>query len=121
MQVSGTKMLYLIEILHQTTTLKVLQVLRALLYLIEILHQTTTWFLSELGDECCILLKFYIKPQHMEEEMVKRFGCILLKFYIKPQLYCGSRKIECSCILLKFYIKPQHMHKDPEYIKVVSY
>ena len=57
----------------------------------------------------------------MEEEMVKRFGCILLKFYIKPQLYCGSRKIECSCILLKFYIKPQHMHKDPEYIKVVSY
>ena len=34
------------------------------LYLIEILHQTTTrrYVLGLLG--CCILLKFYIKPQH---------------------------------------------------------
>ena len=34
--------LYLIEILHQTTTPVVLLLVLALLYLIEILHQTTT-------------------------------------------------------------------------------
>ena len=33
------------------------------LYLIEILHQTTTGFQSVPRHRCCILLKFYIKPQ----------------------------------------------------------
>ena len=56
-------MLYLIEILHQTTTLIVIRLARIVLYLIEILHQTTTngeftWSISS-----CILSKFYIKPQ----------------------------------------------------------
>ena len=34
--------LYLIEILHQTTTIPDIEILFAKLYLIEILHQTTT-------------------------------------------------------------------------------
>ena len=120
------------------------------LYLIEILHQTTTSTLfSDLG-ECCILLKFYIKPQpvlykyhplyvvsywnstsnHNLFRSAFRFalGCILLKFYIKPQPSRGCRPTACvvsywnstsnhnmaslflvlaCCILLKFYIKPQ--------------
>ena len=33
------------------------------LYLIEILHQTTTFDGLEVGQERCILSKFYIKPQ----------------------------------------------------------
>ena len=33
------------------------------LYLIEILHQTTTYFESQFYPSCCILSKFYIKPQ----------------------------------------------------------
>ena len=37
-----TAELYLIEILHQTTTLADIYVCPDLLYLIEILHQTTT-------------------------------------------------------------------------------
>ena len=58
------EMLYLIEILHQTTT-----ALRTLdngptLYLIEILHQTTTEKTDNIFGESCILSKFYIKPQH---------------------------------------------------------
>ena len=58
--------LYLIEILHQTTTVTAAAQLLAQLYLIEILHQTTT-----NGDYydlslCCILSKFYIKPQHRQ-------------------------------------------------------
>ena len=55
--------LYLIEILHQTTTVNMLRIGSRQLYLIEILHQTTTplWHLRRL--RCCILSKFYIKPQ----------------------------------------------------------
>ena len=34
-----------------------------MLYLIEILHQTTTWSAAFEFLLCCILLKFYIKPQ----------------------------------------------------------
>ena len=34
----------------------------------------------------CILLKFYIKPQHNVEFIEQEESCILLKFYIKPQL-----------------------------------
>ena len=55
--------LYLIEILHQTTTVTAAAQLLAQLYLIEILHQTTTSTGSKPVISCCILSKFYIKPQ----------------------------------------------------------
>ena len=77
------------------------------LYLIEILHQTTTRTAAALISIGCILSKFYIKPQQMLEEFGNGNGCILSKFYIKPQLlayYLGSH---FGCILSKFYIKPQ--------------
>ena len=56
-------MLYLIEILHQTTTASIDGVRANWLYLIEILHQTTTIPKQEMNLDCCILSKFYIKPQ----------------------------------------------------------
>ena len=77
--------LYLIEILHQTTT-EVWEIRRRLeLYLIEILHQTTTLTYCYSLSSSCILLKFYIKPQLMKFSKISENGCILLKFYIKPQ------------------------------------
>ncbi len=57
------RQLYLIEILHQTTTPAASGRRFAKLYLIEILHQTTTSEPSQRGSNRCILLKFYIKPQ----------------------------------------------------------
>ena len=57
------KPLYLIEILHQTTTIQVSMVLLVPLYLIEILHQTTTQSTVDRNAAGCILSKFYIKPQ----------------------------------------------------------
>ena len=77
------------------------------LYLIEILHQTTTacWVLISYAR--CILLKFYIKPQHAVERVDRVRRCILLKFYIKPQPQAEKSNLSSSCILLKFYIKPQ--------------
>ena len=59
--------LYLIEILHQTTTLILELQLLPLLYLIEILHQTTTERKTSIASGSCILLKFYIKPQLNDE------------------------------------------------------
>ena len=99
--------LYLIEILHQTTTGRGPRRGVRQLYLIEILHQTTTMLVASGSILSCILLKFYIKPQRHRRYRICSVGCILLKFYIKPQrcwcLYYSWR----SCILLKFYIKPQ--------------
>ena len=56
--------LYLIEILHQTTTRRSGFFAPRALYLIEILHQTTTATTRRETFSGCILSKFYIKPQH---------------------------------------------------------
>ena len=77
--------LYLIEILHQTTTCPVVTLRVEMLYLIEILHQTTTTALPSTANISCILSKFYIKPQLVAYEFYDVVGCILSKFYIKPQ------------------------------------
>ena len=79
------RQLYLIEILHQTTTFGRLRYISRPLYLIEILHQTTTDRYSRLLPIGCILSKFYIKPQQDKGVSFPSTGCILSKFYIKPQ------------------------------------
>ncbi len=77
------------------------------LYLIEILHQTTTHCKCIQFTLCCILSKFYIKPQLSLVRIFPVFGCILSKFYIKPQHEPLASHIPRCCILSKFYIKPQ--------------
>ena len=99
--------LYLIEILHQTTTFCAQLLFREKLYLIEILHQTTTRRRLLRWLWCCILSKFYIKPQLLAFWKKNINSCILSKFYIKPQLRLERELARCSCILSKFYIKPQ--------------
>ena len=91
------------------------------LYLIEILHQTTTHCKCIQFTLCCILSKFYIKPQH--EPLASHIPrcCILSKFYIKPQLGPQCHYRQFGCILSKFYIKPQHRRTRFGYIRVVSY
>ena len=104
---SSLVVLYLIEILHQTTTTRATCQIGKMLYLIEILHQTTTSPFDPKGFKGCILSKFYIKPQLFRRDELDRLRCILSKFYIKPQ----PQKLPCRpaicCILSKFYIKPQ--------------
>ena len=77
--------LYLIEILHQTTTQPRCEDRHQELYLIEILHQTSTELSKFQCLSSCILSKFYIKPQHYPMLFVDMSRCILSKFYIKPQ------------------------------------
>ena len=114
-------MLYLIEILHQTTTPFEGFCPLSELYLIEILHQTTTSGLTRQIKRCCILSKFYIKPQLQMYTIYFTFRCILSKFYIKPQLVLEALLLPPCCILSKFYIKPQRVHTSFENGLVVSY
>ena len=120
--------LYLIEILHQTTTPWGLFLLLLGLYLIEILHQTTTSLWLTRWLLCCILSKFYIKPQQCSASMAfsavvsyrnstsnhNLFGTNVLynELYLIEILHQTTtlrvllRRPRC-CILSKFYIKPQ--------------
>ena len=120
--------MYLIKILHQTTTRFALNIFSFPLYLIEILHQTTTSSRARARLLCCILLKFYIKPQQPFTR--SRYSKLYLIEILHQTTTCGKCEdclrrlylIEilhqtttpalasmplCRCILLKFYIKPQ--------------
>ena len=91
------------------------------MYLIEILHQTTTKTFATRLSNRCILSKFYIKPQLLLTPVKFRGRCILSKFYIKPQpspLF--GWRVSC-CILSKFYIKPQRFRRCENCFSVVSY
>ena len=89
---------------HNPTSLRRLT---TLLYLIEILHQTTTPALLLAALVGCILSKFYIKPQLLRPHLHFVLCCILSKFYIKPQHMPFPGFRGGCCILSKFYIKPQ--------------
>ena len=91
------------------------------LYLIEILHQTTTERADRSLPLRCILSKFYIKPQLYAQEQENTNGCILSKFYIKPQPREVASLHEARCILSKFYIKPQPATNNVSFRRVVSY
>ena len=91
------------------------------LYLIEILHQTTTVKIILIPTRRCILSKFYIKPQPERAAMIDETSCILSKFYIKPQLAANASMYTYCCILSKFYIKPQHLNWNSVVDVVVSY
>ena len=80
-------MLYLIEILHQTTTFRCRRHYRPLLYLIEILHQTTTVIEVPCGYCQLYLIEILHQTTTPEVVIVLPSGCILSKFYIKPQLF----------------------------------
>ena len=77
--------LYLIEILHQTTTLKRYWMCSRKLYLIEILHQTTTSPLAVLPAVPLYLIEILHQTTTPARLALSPLGCILSKFYIKPQ------------------------------------
>ena len=113
--------LYLIEILHQTTThCKCIQFTLCCIlskFYIKPQHEP----LASHIPRCCILSKFYIKPQPSEHQPESFNGCILSKFYIKPQHKTKKAVTVDGCILSKFYIKPQHSPILPARLSVVSY
>ena len=118
---SGASGLYLIEILHQTTTIQKLLRKQARLYLIEILHQTTTRQPSTTRSPKLYLIEILHQTTTVSQTWTVSLSCILLKFYIKPQLNEQPPFLPWSCILLKFYIKPQPCFAQSCRTCVVSY
>ena len=81
--------LYLIEILHQTTTIPPYPVERRMLYLIEILHQTTTTYVVTILGNKLYLIEILHQTTTQALALTPLCRCILSKFYIKPQLIVG--------------------------------
>ena len=134
------------------------------LYLIEILHQTTTPTRARAYLLCCILSKFYIKPQRNVQQARRLFvvsyrnstsnhnngpsflfRCIVVSYrnstsnHNLGQLFGGMNALylieilhqtttlrfreayQLCCILSKFYIKPQLRRGIFTAFRVVSY
>ena len=99
--------LYLIEILHQTTTGSRTIFTCRRLYLIEILHQTTTRGDDKAHQYRCILSKFYIKPQQLRKTHGEFFVVSYRNSTSNHNVVAAESDVERGCILSKFYIKPQ--------------
>ena len=87
--------LYLIEILHQTTTPEVVIILPSGLYLIEILHQTTTLRIRYTTWPSLYLIEILHQTTTSSKAKSSAPGCILSKFYIKPQLRLERELARC--------------------------
>ena len=68
------------------------------LFLISILHQTTTSSRCALRSVCCFLFQFYIKPQPRRWNRWNGIRCFLFQFYIKPQP-SDMRFIDCHSVM----------------------
>ena len=73
------------------------------------LHQTTTGILIIRLILNCLILLFYIKPQHQRPRYLVRKDCLILLFYIKPQLRRSRWCLNVHCLILLFFIKPQRI------------
>ena len=112
------------------------------LYLIEILHQTTTHASALVKKQRCILSKFYIKPQHVarlvfftvvvsyRNSTSNHNSCLCISeetalYLIEILHQTTTCRPPCilyrRCILSKFYIKPQHSQCHFVILGVVSY
>ena len=77
------------------------------LFLIPILHQTTTDNRVLSLHSGCSSFQFYIKPQLSPAIPRKAFCCSSFQFYIKPQRPSRDNSAQMSCSSFQFYIKPQ--------------
>ena len=113
--------LYLIEILHQTTTFQLAALPVVLLYLIEILHQTTTGTYDNIEESRLYLIEILHQTTTISGALGQLFGLYLIEI-LHQTTTCGQCE-DClrRCILSKFYIKPQLSRRWHYFCWVVSY
>ena len=114
-------MLYLIEILHQTTTVRDFFLAGFLLYLIEILHQTTTFSMIVISKPMLYLIEILHQTTTYCVFMVNRILLYLIEILHQTTTLLGLILTVFRCILSKFYIKPQQCRESPYRETVVSY
>ena len=115
------KRLYLIEILHQTTTTIALPLRTAELYLIEILHQTTTEYSFRSAAMRLYLIEILHQTTTLGEELLLTPQLYLIEILHQTTTSGDGLGSTQSCILSKFYIKPQPYDEVLGQISVVSY
>ena len=113
--------LYLIEILHQTTTANVYNLLYIPLYLIEILHQTTTGPRSAFAPALLYLIEILHQTTTDDDHARRVYALYLIEILHQTTTCSYQLRKWTSCILSKFYIKPQRVHTSFENGLVVSY
>ena len=91
------------------------------LFLIPILHQTTTQLVRELPSLSCSSFQFYIKPQLSTTRMIRQNSCSSFQFYIKPQPRPYVSLFPYRCSSFQFYIKPQRNCKADSFVRVVPH
>ena len=101
-------LLFLIPILHQTTTLTVRFVHSALLFLIPILHQTTTASLKLYEEQMLFLIPILHQTTTGDARVYGNARLFLIP--ILHQTTTNYRRIRRrkGCSSFQFYIKPQH-------------
>ena len=113
--------LYLIEILHQTTTPDVMQIAPTKLYLIEILHQTTTLTRAFISAAVLYLIEILHQTTTTCPAQTRPLRCILSKFYIKPQLAASARSV-CAVVSYRNSTSNHNISRDRTcVVAVVSY
>ena len=117
----GISTLYLIEILHQTTTPVPLLLIPLLLYLIEILHQTTTCRHSHNRTVSLYLIEILHQTTTKENVLYICRKLYLIEILHQTTTYSTKQETEKRCILSKFYIKPQPIRIIIDCPQVVSY
>ena len=115
------EMLYLIEILHQTTTANVYNLLYIPLYLIEILHQTTTGPRSAFAPALLYLIEILHQTTTDDDHARRVYALYLIEILHQTTTCSYQLRKWTSCILSKFYIKPQHRERRGYADRVVSY
>ena len=107
LRLAGVLVLYLIEILHQTTTVLTLLWLAVLLYLIEILHQTTTGQSAASTGTTLYLIEILHQTTTSRTDITRRPRLYLIEILHQTTTSHLILLLSRSCILSKFYIKPQ--------------
>ena len=102
-----TSGLYLIEFLHQTTTLRLRPAPPYTLYLIEFLHQTTTPLGGRVKKKSLYLIEFLHQTTTTTARRGRSRRLYLIEFLHQTTTFAVSRTACSRCILLNFYIKPQ--------------
>ena len=100
-------MLYLIEILHQTTTGKCIECRQKKLYLIEILHQTTTVTPAAVLGSSLYLIEILHQTTTVLSDISLEDMLYLIEILHQTTTWSKATRVCASCILSKFYIKPQ--------------
>ena len=102
-----SEQLYLIEILHQTTTWSAVFEFLLLLYLIEILHQTTTSGSAAFNVSMLYLIEILHQTTTSRHNRLRKRLLYLIEILHQTTTLARPALFRPGCILSKFYIKPQ--------------